>query len=655
MEWFQMFAFALLGGLPAATLVAAWFALRPIEPVVGTRRLAAVRAAVVVGAAATVSVEVLSAVGLLTRAGVCAVWLVGFVAATVGAVVRHRRGAASRQGSTWTRPGPVEWLMIMGLAALAAGTFVVALAAEPNNWDSQAYHLPKVEQWAATRSVELYPASYYLQAAMAPGAEYLLLHLRLLTGGDHLYNLVQWGGGLLGAVAASRAAAQLGAGRFGQLATAFTVMTAPMVVLEATSTQNDLLTAAWCGCVATLVIDAAWGRLRRVDLLLLGATAGLAVLTKSTGMAAAGLLMTMWFVVRAWRVRSARAATWLAGATLGIAAIVLAINGPFLARMIVTYGHPLGPPVVREIALARHDPPAVAVNAARLLQTATMVPDDTVNALTARAVKRFATLLGQDVNDPATTRDLPFPLTRYMGPDEDFASFPLQAVAVGVGLVYCLGWRRRNPPVLAYALTCLAVAVGFAATLRWQPFGNRLLMPGLVVAAPLVGLAVDALARRFRAHAPRLVVTAGLVLALVAAGAGGVYAVLFGTPRALYGPNSVLTVGPMETRFQRTPAYLPDYEWAAAIVRAAGARRVGLVQGGTWFEYPWWVLLRDRQIVQLVSDIPGHPAPPPTSVDVIVCGVPAPPSCAALIPPGWRVQAHTYVTVALPPHSVGTP
>ncbi|MGC9668565.1 hypothetical protein ACNTMW_18670 [Planosporangium sp. 12N6] len=641
----------LFGGLPVATLAAAWYAMRPLGPVVGAWRLAAVRSAVVVGAGATVGAEVLSAAGLLTPTGCRVAWLVALAGAVAGAVVRYRRGAATEQGSasTWTRPGWVEWLVIAALGAVAVGTLVVALAAEPNNWDSQAYHLPKVEQWTANRSVELYPASYLLQGALAPGAEYLLLHLRLLTGGDRLYNLVQWGGGVLCAVAASRVAAQLGAGRLGQLVTALTVGTAPMVVLEATSTQNDLVAAGWCACVATLVIDAAWSRLRMVDLLLMGSATGLAMFTKSTGMVAAGLLMTMWFVVRAWRVRSVRSATRLAGAALGVAAIVLVVNGPFLTRMIVTFGNPLGPPDVRGHALARHDPLAVTVNAARLLQTAIMVPDDSVNAFTADAVKRLATVLGQDVNDPATTRDLPFPQVRYVGPDEDFASFPLQVVAVGVGLVWCLVWRRRDPRVAVYALTCLAVGIGFAATLRWQPFGNRLVLPGLAVAAPLTGLAADALARRFRAPAPRAVVAAGLAIVLAGAGAIGVNAILFGTPRGLYGPNSVLTTDPLHTRFNRVEAFLPDYEWAAAEIRASGARRVGLVQGPYWFEYPWWVMLRDRRIVQLVSDIPGHPPASPTSVDAIICGAPAPSSCASLIPPGWTVQAHQSVTLALPP------
>jgi 4-amino-4-deoxy-L-arabinose transferase-like glycosyltransferase len=60
-------------------------------------------------------------------------------------------------------------------------------------------------------------------------------------------------------MAASRIAAQFGAGRFGQVGAAFVVVTAPMVVLQATSTQTDLTVAAWAGCAATLLIDHARG------------------------------------------------------------------------------------------------------------------------------------------------------------------------------------------------------------------------------------------------------------------------------------------------------------------------------------------------------------------------------------------------------------
>ena len=66
------------------------------------------------------------------------------------------------------------------MAAVAGLTLIVAVLSAPNNWDSQSYHLPKVEEWVQRGSVGLFPSDFFSQNDLAPGAEYLLLHLRLL-------------------------------------------------------------------------------------------------------------------------------------------------------------------------------------------------------------------------------------------------------------------------------------------------------------------------------------------------------------------------------------------------------------------------------------------------------------------------------------------
>jgi len=113
--------------LPAATLVGAWYVVRPgalarvaaependaAEPtgpaapaggVVAPIRLGLIRAAVVVAAYATVGIEVLSAFHAVTRAGIIALWVVGLLAAGAG--------------------GPLEWI---SPASFAAANLIVGL------------------------------------------------------------------------------------------------------------------------------------------------------------------------------------------------------------------------------------------------------------------------------------------------------------------------------------------------------------------------------------------------------------------------------------------------------------------------------------------------------------------------------------------------
>src|SRR5205814_10436228 len=139
--------------------------------------------------------------------------------------------------------------------------------------------------------------------------------LRLLAGFEEFPNLLQWLAALGCAVAASRIAAQLGAARAGQLLAATAVLTAPMVALEATSTQTDLVVAFWVACGASLAIGpagAAW----------LGIATGLTALTKVNGLAVLAPFLVLWAVPRIRRWRS------LAGGWAALGAIAALLGGP---------------------------------------------------------------------------------------------------------------------------------------------------------------------------------------------------------------------------------------------------------------------------------------------------------------------------------------
>src|SRR5699024_8205694 len=114
-----------------------------------------------------------------------------------------------------------------------------------------------------------------------------LTHLRLLSGGDGVHNLVQFLAGAGAALVASRLAAQLGGGPTAQFATVFLIATTPEILLQASSTQVDLAAAAWVACLATVVLDEftrpgeqAPAAAPRSDALYLGLALGLIAITK---------------------------------------------------------------------------------------------------------------------------------------------------------------------------------------------------------------------------------------------------------------------------------------------------------------------------------------------------------------------------------------
>ncbi|WP_422737434.1 hypothetical protein ACN263_29280 [Micromonospora sp. WMMD729] len=744
---------SLFAVLPAASVLLLTIASTPRgTAAVAPTRLAAVRAALLTGAYAVLVVEVLGALHALTRPAFVASWLLFLLTAATAVALRRRRevpaagpaaatprpvpvGAAvtaaagpdtpapaadhdlvggrdaaptRTQGvrarllapaaERWRTAGRAERLLAGGIGGLVLVELLIALLAEPNNFDSQTYHLPKVEHWVAQGDLDFWPTAIHRQVTIPPGAEYLLLHLRLLTGGDALHNLVQWAAGVLCLLVAARITAQLGGGRRAQLITVFVLASTPMVALQATSTQTDLVCAAWVACAATLALDGLRRRTGWGTVLGLGAATGLTAVTKTSGLIAVGPLLVLWGLAqlrlaladrasaaeaagRAARVEPAgRAATAEASAgrvrpvarvvtgSVLILAVAALVVGPFLARVTAEFGHPLGPPRLREsIPMERHDPASILVNALRIGHTAFDTPLAPLRAAGADAIIGGAEAIGVDPQDRAITfgREV-FPVPAWY-PDEDRVAFPIAGSLALIGaLVALVRPRRIDPaqvgPLRAYAVVVLAAVLLHTSMIKWQPWGNRLILYALVLAVPLAGVWLDAVLRRHADQTPepaepgrgrRSVAAVATAVVLATSALAGVLALSYGFPRRLVGTGSVFTTSDWDTRFLRRPEWADEFRWAAAAVRDSGARRIGLVERNDDWEYPWWLLLRQPdgrspELVSLQSVLPERPPADPASVDAIVC-TGSRPTCAKLVPAGWRLEFRDYVGYALPP------
>ncbi|GIJ30104.1 hypothetical protein Vqi01_52660 [Micromonospora qiuiae] len=683
---------------PVAAVVLLTVALRPqVADTIAPRRLAVIRAALATGVFAVLTVEVLGVLRLLTPAAFGVAWLL-FVAGCATAAGWRRRLDAGRSakpgrsaaasdadtagggsaagwratfGDFWRTASRGERLLAGTIGGLLLIELLVALLAAPNNFDSQTYHLPKVERWVAQGDLTFWATAIHRQVTIPPGAEYLLLHLRLFTGGDALYNLVQWAAGVGALLAVARVTAQLGGSRRAQLLTAFVLATTPMVALQATSTQTDLVCAAWVACTATLALDGLRRRAGLGDLLTLGTATGLTALTKTSGLLAVGPLLVLWGLGQlrlAYADRPAVRRRFPAGgvartlgASLLIMLVAVTVIGPFLGRVYAEFGHPLGPERLREsIPMERHDPPSVLVNALRIGHTALDTPLAPLREVTADAILGLAGLFGVDAQDRAITfgQEI-FPVTSWY-PDEDRVAFPLAGALALIGTVAALSRPARISPgaagvLRAYALVVIIAVVLHAAMIKWQPWGNRLVLYALAASVPPAGLWLDALFRRAypASRVGRRPIAAALAVTVLATCAlAGVLAVSYGFPRRLVGAGSIFTTAEWEMRFLRRPQWAEEYRWAADAVRAAEARRIGLSQRNDDWEYPWWLLLRDAdgrppELLALQSVLDDRPAADPASVDAIVC-VNSRELCADLVPAGWRFEFRSYVGYALP-------
>ena len=563
--------------------------------------------ALVLGVAVTLLTELLSLFDAFNRLGIVVGWaLLG----CLGLGVLLRRGTPRwprGRGVDLGRPSLAVVAAGVGIAAILVGTAIVALAAQANNWDSMTYHLGRVVQWISRESVANYPTNITRQLFYPPWAEYALAHLYLLADGDRLVNLVQWcafAGCVLGA---SLIAAELGAGIRTQVVAAALAASVPMAILQASSTQNDLVAALWLFCVAATVLAYA-RRPTRWRAMSFGVAVGLATLTKSSTWLYL-VPFVAWFAILVWRHERWR--SWRSFLVIGACVGVLCFSYG-IRTLVLLAASDIAPaalqtplPPLPESAIEASDPPPGArpdrpdqgmyLNQrfgpgpllSNVLRGATLhltTPFERPNLVIQAVVVGVHRLLGIDPNDARTTYGAhTFSLsTRWL--HEDVAGNPLH-LQLAIGACGVFLWRRsRAGPGEALLLASLVVGtLLFCLVLKWQPWHSRLHLPLFMLAAPFVAIQIT------RWLHPRLV---AIIVALVLFSAAP--ALLGNQTRPLIGARSVLSTPRTDQLFINRPDLRDPYVGAVEFLASRGCRDLGLILGGNEWEYPLWVLLREQ-------------------------------------------------------------
>lgn len=555
--------------LPAAFFALLWLHATRTEG----WRAAWLKAAAWSAAWAALSAEGLSLLGALRPEGLIMAWLLPLLALT-GFSFKTRLPALR-----WPIFSRWEKVLLLGMALWLGLVLCTALLAPPNTNDSLTYHLPRVMHWLQNGNLEHYFTPNDRQLWNPPGAELLILHLVGLSGGDALANLPQWFSLLGIMLGASLLAQELGAGRRGQWAAAIFAATLPMLLLQASSTQNDAVTAFWALALAWWVVRALSRPLNFSGWLLFSLTAGLGVLTKGTFYAFAAPLLA-WLLLGLLRQRRFAELRYV---LLG-AAVVLLLNSGLWARNLQWYHSPLGPGVSD---LGNEAPGLDSLVSMTLKNAAAQsaAPYGRINQALYEGVEALHKLLGLNLNDPHTSfRDFAIQLNLT---SEDYAVNPLHFWLLGLA---CLSaWLKpRQKERAAYGLALLMCFLLFSLLFKWQPWGGRLILPFFVLGAPLAGAELERRTASARAVA---LAWAGLaLLALVA-----LQPLLYNSARPLLpaGEHSltVFSASRQDLLYINAPELRSSYEELSRWVQVTRCNRLGLLLGPSDNEYVLWAQL----------------------------------------------------------------
>lgn len=572
--------------------------------------------------------EILSPVNGLTPPILAVLWLAAIVA-----LAWAGRRAGSIQHAWATLKGGLlshsrsSKAFIIGIAVIAMVLLAVAIISPPNTYDSALYHMARVMHWQQDASLRPYPALFEHQLHKPIWAETAILHLRMLWGNDRPANLVQWFSMAGSLIVVSGIGALLKAGRGGQLLAAAYCVSIPMGVLQATSTQNDYVSAYWAACVAYLVLLGIRRRLQFWELAALSVATGLGALTKGTFFVYAPPFLA-WFILHELVVRGPGKAV---RAVLLIAGLAALINAGFWYRNIEVFGGPYGTsdwlqenlwvrflpnPSGAEVGIRDLDPSQTpdavpgfdtseipGANAGetmsgeglppslvrsylfRLLQTAgrnLTLPTGILSRPVIALVESMPEVFGESYAD-----EMRFVSWNH----EDFAGNPFHLLFVPVALaaVFRLWERDERKLALAYAGAALLTYASIPIVIAHGPsiFGIRYQLGFFVLWAPLVGVGFG----QVRWEAVPRALTGVFLLAAIPYVVLNKTRPLVGMPPARTSIGSILVEDQATILMPWNPDLRDDYLLTVEAIRASTCTDISLRAPAAFLEYPiWWML-----------------------------------------------------------------
>lgn len=371
-------------------------------------------------------------------------------------------------------------LTTVTLTTILLITFIVALVATPNNPDSLTYHLGRIGYWIQNQNVEHYPSHILRSISFSPFSEYVHLHSMLLSGSDRFVQLLQWCC-LVGILAYVSLLVNLFSKSLQALRIALCfAVTIPIVVLEAMTTQNDLVVSFFIIATGFYVFDYLASP-RNSTLALLCVSIALGILTKGTFVLyAAPFGLYMLFALckrRSWDVLFRLGASVLF--------LVLILNFPFWNRTNAIFDSPLGT-MSQGNRNASHTLPAMISSTSKhlILHLGYVSPDDKYNTFLLSNLQNLHDFLGIDLNDSGM--GMAFKMNK-INFNEDFAHNFLAAWLIIASLVIVIFSKL---PVMArwfYRLTVLSFLL-FCALVSYQIYGSRLHIPFFLLMAPAIGI-----------------------------------------------------------------------------------------------------------------------------------------------------------------------
>lgn len=374
-------------------------------------------------------------------------------------------------------------LFFRGLLALFVLLFIQGLIYPPNNWDSMTYHMGRIPHWIANSNIESYPTHIYRQIYQPPMAELWIAQICILSKSDLLANAVQLIF-LFGILSLTLLICrEFDFSKRSRNISLIFIVTTPEILLQATSTQNDIVVSFYI-IATTLFCIRSYKYNRIADFVFLSINSGLACYTKGTAYVFLLPILVLWgamYIVKLIKEGEIRFVWRFAIFPL----IFLTINSGIYFRNYKLTHDVMGKSEEKyfnENINAGNACLAVVKNAGLHLGVYPL------SVITNKVVYKLHKLLGEKIDNPCNNWPGTIFNLRKWNHYEDDSSNLFQILLVA--FLMMIVWLKPAPNqklVLFLFLFPLFQFVIFSLVIKWQPWHTRLQTPIFILWALPVG------------------------------------------------------------------------------------------------------------------------------------------------------------------------
>jgi 4-amino-4-deoxy-L-arabinose transferase-like glycosyltransferase len=266
-----------------------------------------------------------------------------------------------------------------------------------------------------------------------------------------------------------------------------------MAIFQATSTQNDMVTAYYvmCSIYFSLILRQ---KITLSALIGLGISVGIALLTKGTAYVYLAPLL-LWVTLSLFLKENFRAIYKLSIA----GSIAILLIAPHFLRNLSTFNSLTGP----HSELYTNDTVSLAYTTSNILRNISLNYSAPINApsliLASQQIGAVFVaiheVLGLPLNDTGSTWSATrffFPVISLVPFGEDAAPAPIHVSFIIVAL-FVIAYKRKFSLLAQYTLVCVGMFILFSLILRWQAWHTRLHLPMLMASMPFVAIALNKL------------------------------------------------------------------------------------------------------------------------------------------------------------------